>query len=171
MTAMHYEFVPVSKCEMCESQRHRVLGIRMNGTQGLRPRKMSGIGVSVKQCMDCELIFADPRPKPEKLSDHYGLPPESYWTDPSRWELADSYFAREIAEAKQLLNFTPGMTALDIGAGLGQGNGRHGTSGVRRVWHRAIRDISGQGHRAHGRPIRQAPARRHRERTDSGCEL
>jgi len=70
--------------------------------------------------MDCELIFSDPRPKPERLSDHYGIPPESYWTRKSAWEVSDAYFAREITEAKQLLDFRPGMKALDIGAGLGK---------------------------------------------------
>lgn len=120
MADLRYEFIPVSKCEMCGSQRHKILGVRMNRSQGGGPRQISGIGVSVKQCLDCRLIFSDPRPKPNKLSDHYGLPPESYWTDPSRWEVPVSYFEREIAEAKQLLNFRGGMTALDIGAGLGK---------------------------------------------------
>lgn len=70
--------------------------------------------------MDCELVFSDPRPRPADLADHYGVPPESYFLDPSHWQVPDNYFGREIAEAKQLLQFRPGMTALDIGAGLGK---------------------------------------------------
>jgi 2-polyprenyl-3-methyl-5-hydroxy-6-metoxy-1,4-benzoquinol methylase len=118
---MRYDFIPVPECEMCGSQQHKVLGMRLNRSQGRSPRQASGIGVSIKQCRDCKLIFADPRPRPASLADHYGIPPESYWSNPAEWEVPDHYFAREIAEAKQLLGFTPGMTALDIGAGLGNG--------------------------------------------------
>lgn len=117
---LRYEFIPVHECEMCGSRRHKVLGLRVNRSQGRSPRKVSGIAVSVKQCEDCSLIFSDPRPVPADISDHYGIPPESYWTHPAAWEVSDSYFAREIAEAKALLNFTAGMKALDIGAGLGK---------------------------------------------------
>jgi len=94
--------------------------MRMNRSQGRRPRQASGIAVSVKKCLDCELIFSDPRPKPALLSDHYGVPPESYWTQPAQWEVPDWYFAAEIAQAKQLLGFREDITALDIGAGLGK---------------------------------------------------
>lgn len=117
---MRYDFIPVVDCEMCGSRRHKVLGMRLNRSQGFRPRRVAGVGVSVKRCLDCDLIFADPRPIPSNLSDHYGIPPESYWTHPAQWEVPDSYFGREIAEAKQLLPFRPGMSALDIGAGLGK---------------------------------------------------
>jgi hypothetical protein len=66
------------------------------------------------------LIFADPQPVPANLTDHYGLPPEDYWADPGHWDWTPDYFAREIGEAKALLDFRPGMTALDIGVGLGK---------------------------------------------------
>lgn len=117
---MRYDFIPVSECEMCGSPMHRPLGIRLNRTQWPRPRKVTGIAVGVKKCLDCELIFSDPRPKPANLADHYGIPPESYWTHPAHWEVSDTYFAKEIAEAKQLLGFRPGMKALDVGAGMGK---------------------------------------------------
>lgn len=117
---MGYEFIPVAECEMCGSRQHKVLGMRMNRSQGRHPRRVSGIGVTLKKCLDCELIFADPRPRPIDIADHYGIPPESYWTRPGQWDTAPDYFAREIGEARQLLGFTPGMKALDIGAGLGK---------------------------------------------------
>ncbi|HEX7887929.1 MAG TPA: class I SAM-dependent methyltransferase [Ramlibacter sp.] len=117
---MSYEFIPVGECEMCGSRHHKVLGLRMNRSQGRHPRRVSGVGVTLKKCLQCELIFADPRPKPTEISEHYGVPPESYWTRPGHWDTPPEYFAREIAEAKRLLRFTPGMTALDIGAGLGK---------------------------------------------------
>lgn len=116
---MRYEFIPVSACEMCGSTQHKMMGLRLNRTQGYRPRQASGIAVSVKRCRECDLIFSDPRPKPANISDHYGIPAESYWTSAAEWETSEHYFAREISEAKRLLDFQPGMKALDIGAGLG----------------------------------------------------
>lgn len=116
---MRYSFRPVAECDMCGATRFKLLGLRMNGRQGLRPKAAEGIAVSVKQCRGCGLIFADPQPIPESISDHYGMPPEDYWKaadlDPPK-----DYLAAEIATAKRLLDFRPGMTALDIGAGVGK---------------------------------------------------
>lgn len=71
----------------------------------------------MKQCRDCGLIFPDPQPLPADLSDHYGVPPEDYWSE-LYWP--PDFFSREIKTAKRLLGFKPGMTALDIGAGTGE---------------------------------------------------
>lgn len=117
---MRYDFIPVTTCEMCGSGRFRVLGLRLNRSQGRNPRQATGIAVSIKRCEACDLIFADPRPKPADLADHYGIPPESYWTRAAEWEVPDDYFAEQISDAKQLIGFRTGMTALDIGAGLGK---------------------------------------------------
>jgi len=114
-----YAFVPVEQCEMCGSAAHRVLGLRLNRSQGLNPAGRTGIAVGVKRCRDCGLTFADPRPIPGAIEDHYGVPPEGYWS-PKRFEPDPSYFQREIAEAKRLLPFQEGMSALDIGAGFGK---------------------------------------------------
>lgn len=116
-----YTFVPVAACDMCGSGagRHRVMGLRLNGTQGRNPRRASGIAVSVKRCRDCGLVFADPRPVPADLGDHYGAPAEDYWP-PDYFDYDPSYFGREIGEVKRLIGFEPGMRALDIGAGLGK---------------------------------------------------
>lgn len=115
--SVSYEFVPVAHCDMCGSQDFELLGLRLNGTQGLSPKNASGIAVSVKQCRDCGLIFSDPQPIPKRLSDHYGIPPEEYWAE-LYWP--PDFFSREIATAKRLLDFRPGMSALDIGAGTGE---------------------------------------------------
>lgn len=112
-----YQFNPVAHCDMCGSRNFELLGLRLNGTQGLRPKAVSGIAVSVKQCCDCGLIFSDPQPVPNRLSDHYGIPPEEYWSE-LYWP--PDFFSHEIATAKRLLNFRPGMSALDIGAGTGE---------------------------------------------------
>ena len=116
---MRYDFRPVAECDMCGGQSFRMLGMRLSASQGLNPRAAQGIAVPVKQCRDCSLIFADPQPVPDDLSDHYGVPPESYWT-PAAFNWSPDYFSREIETAQRLMGFRPGMTALDIGAGLGK---------------------------------------------------
>lgn len=116
---MRYDFRRVSRCNMCGGHRFRLLGLRLNRSQGLSPKKVDGVAVSIKRCRDCDLIFADPQPVPEQLSDHYGVPTDDYWTfEAHRW--TPDYFAGEIAEAKRLLRFERGMRALDIGVGLGK---------------------------------------------------
>lgn len=116
-----YTFVDIEACEMCgaPAREHRMLGMRMNRSQGRTPRANPGIAVGVMQCHNCELIFANPLPIPADISDHYGLPPEDYWL-PEYFKFDPAYFADEIATAKALLPFSPGMKALDIGAGLGK---------------------------------------------------
>jgi SAM-dependent methyltransferase len=118
---MNYAFSRIERCNMCGANKRgfRMLGLRLNRSQGSRPKMADGIAVSVKQCGACDLIFADPQPKPASLDDHYGMPPEAYWTA-DKFKLSEDYFAAEIAVAKRLLDFRPGMTALDVGAGLGK---------------------------------------------------
>jgi 2-polyprenyl-3-methyl-5-hydroxy-6-metoxy-1,4-benzoquinol methylase len=117
---LRYEFICVARCEMCGSSRAKVLGLRLNRSQGRRPRQVSGIGVTVMRCRDCGLVYSNPRPRPHDLSDHYGVPPESYWTSASQWEMNQHTFSGEIAQAKRLLTTGSGHRALDIGAGLGK---------------------------------------------------
>lgn len=122
MSNKRYWFEEIRHCEMCgdETTNHKVLGIRLNKSQGLKPKSKSGITVSVNQCRKCALIYAQPMPVPFDIQDHYGVPPESYWK-PSYFDWQESYFANEIKILKgQLLDFKPGMKALDIGAGIGK---------------------------------------------------
>jgi len=116
-----YFFEEVTKCEMCgdAADKHRVLGQRLNQSQGFSPKKKTGISVSVKKCSRCELIYSSPQPIPFSIQDHYGTPPENYWktvyfgSDPQ-------YFLDQITTVKELLPFEKGMPALDVGAGLGK---------------------------------------------------
>ena len=80
----YFEEVPV--CEMCGDQTsgHIVMGQRLNQSQGLSPKKKTGISVSVKKCTKCDLIYSSPQPIPFDIQDHYGTPPEAYW-QPSRY--------------------------------------------------------------------------------------
>jgi len=116
-----YTFVRVAKCDMCGAgpDKHRMMGLRLNASQGRSPKSASGIAVSVKRCSECGLVFADPRPVPADIGDHYGAPAEDYWT-PDYFHYDPSYFGEQIADVKRLIEFQPGMRALDIGAGLGK---------------------------------------------------
>lgn len=121
MGGKKYTFEEVTRCEMCgdPSERHKVLGLRLNVSQGLRPGSKSGIAVGVKRCSNCDLVYASPMPIPNNVQDHYGIPPENYW-QPSYFNWDPAYFSREIERLKQLIQIKPGMKALDIGAGLGK---------------------------------------------------
>ncbi len=116
-----YYFEEIKKCEMCEesTDSHKVMGQRLNKSQGLSPKKRHGISVSVRKCCKCGLIYSNPMPIPFDIQDHYGTPPEDYWRA-SYFEWKETYFSRQIKFAKELLPFKEGMKALDIGAGLGK---------------------------------------------------
>jgi 2-polyprenyl-3-methyl-5-hydroxy-6-metoxy-1,4-benzoquinol methylase len=116
-----YFFEEITKCEMCGDRtiNHRVLGQRLNQSQGLSPKKKTGITVSVQKCSNCNLIYSQPQPIPFDIQDHYGAPPEEYWKE-SYFNWIDGYFLTQCKMAKELLPFKEGMASLDVGAGLGK---------------------------------------------------
>ncbi|GLK69709.1 class I SAM-dependent methyltransferase [Hansschlegelia plantiphila] len=118
---IRYRFWPAEACNMCGApvSAAKVLGLRLNQTQGRRPRSKTGVAVTVCRCMTCDLVFANPQPIPDSIGDHYAVPPETYWNSVS-YEPAPGYYARQIAATKELIGFQPGMTALDVGLGLGK---------------------------------------------------
>ena len=122
MKQLHYYFNYIEKCNMCGSfaEKHRILGQRLNQSQGFSPRSKLGISTSVMKCNNCGLIFSNPQPVPFDIQDHYGVPPENYWR-PEYFIIDEKYFIHEISTAKTLSQFKDGMKALDIGAGLGKG--------------------------------------------------
>ena len=119
--ALRYFFEEIKECEMCgdSTDTHKILGQRLNQTQGLSPKKRTGISVSIKQCTKCNLIYSSPQPVPFDIQDHYGIPPEAYWKQ-EYFEINPNYSLNQISNAKELLPYTNGMTALDVGAGLGK---------------------------------------------------
>ena len=121
MIKAKYIFEEVQTCEMCgdSTKNHIVLGQRLNQSQGIKPKSKTGISVSVMKCRNCELIYSQPQPIPFDIQDHYGIPPEDYWK-PEQFKYDSNYFSEEIKTVKKLLPFKAGMTALDIGAGLGK---------------------------------------------------
>jgi 2-polyprenyl-3-methyl-5-hydroxy-6-metoxy-1,4-benzoquinol methylase len=121
MKTLKYNFIEIMNCNMCgvPTQNHKILGQRLNQSQGWHPKKKTGISTSVMQCTNCDLIYSNPQPIPYNIQDHYGIPPEDYWT-PDNFELPPGYFCDQIAKAKKFLSFQTGMKALDVGAGLGK---------------------------------------------------
>lgn len=120
---MKYTFVTIERCNMCgaPANRARVLGKRMNRSQGKRPTSLIGITTTVVQCPRCELIFTNPMPVPEHISQHYGTPPESYWKRPTYFEIDPEYFRHQIDTFYRLHATGEGLRALDVGAGIGKG--------------------------------------------------
>lgn len=122
MPAMQYQFMEVSACNMCgaPASKARVLGRRMNRSQGIRPVNRVGICTTVMKCQACDLVFSNPLPVPANLSQHYGMPAESYWTE-SYFVPKEDYFLGEIGRFMTLSGTATcsGKRALDIGAGVG----------------------------------------------------
>jgi SAM-dependent methyltransferase len=116
-----YNFINFDTCNMCgaPASRHKVMGLRLNKSQGFSPLKKTGISVSVVKCRDCGLIFSNPMPVPMDIQDHYGIPPEQYWK-PEYFEVNKEYFSSVIDELKEQFGMKPGAKTLDIGAGLGK---------------------------------------------------
>ncbi len=119
---MRYIFEEVTECEMCSSPTsgHKIMGQRLNQTQGLRPKKKEGISITVKRCNNCNLVYSSPRPVPFNIQDHYGIPPESYWS-PEYFKWSESYFASQLSDLRKLMKIQADMKALDVGAGIGKG--------------------------------------------------
>lgn len=118
---MKYSFKKIEHCNMCGSSAddHRILGKRLNQSQGKNPKSKIGIATTIMECNICELIFSNPQPIPFDIQDHYGIPPENYWKD-EYFLQNDNYFEYEINQLKKLTPIEKGAKALDIGAGLGK---------------------------------------------------
>lgn len=106
---------------MCESPstNFKILGRRLNGSQGFNPKNKIGISTTVVKCCNCSLIFSTPIPIPIDINSHYGVPPENYWKD-EYFNIDPNWYNAEILMAKKLLKFKNNVKALDIGAGIGK---------------------------------------------------
>jgi ubiquinone/menaquinone biosynthesis C-methylase UbiE len=106
---------------MCQapSSKFKVMGKRLNKSQGFRPHLLSGITTTVMKCGNCGLIFSNPQPVPDSISDHYNVDPEKYWKE-EYFKIDENYFKGELEKLNNLLEIKPGMKSLDIGAGLGK---------------------------------------------------
>lgn len=106
---------------MCGSSKEnfKILGRRLNCSQGFNPKNKVGISTTIVKCKKCSLIFSNPIPIPSDINEHYGVPPENYWKD-DYFTIDEAYFNTEIKIARELISFEGTAKALDIGAGIGK---------------------------------------------------
>lgn len=97
---------------------HKILGKRLNRSQGKNPRNKIGITTTVVKCIECQLIYPNPLPMPFNIQDHYGISPEKYWPE-GFLQPDENYFKVQIQTIRHLLTPTVHPRALDIGAGIG----------------------------------------------------
>lgn len=120
-TDLEYRFVSIDCCNMCSAPatQQKVMGKRLNGSQGKFPRKKIGITTTICKCSNCGLVYSNPLPIPIDIQQHYGILPESYWNT-QYFNPSDLYFQKEMDILKTLMPIQPGMKSLDIGAGIGK---------------------------------------------------
>lgn len=116
---MKYTFKEIHKCSFCESFDFKILGKRLNISQGIRPHKKRGITTTILKCRKCGLVFANPLPVPENIQDHYSIVPESYWK-PEYFIVKENHLEGLIAWMNSIQKVEVDAKILDIGAGLGK---------------------------------------------------
>lgn len=118
-----YSFRWVENCNMCgtSEKSFKLMGKRLDRSQGLFPSKKVGISVSVLKCKSCGLVFSNPQPIPGDIGDHYNVNPADYWKE-GYFKIDPDYFAGEIQWLRKLKpsDDYSGYKSLDIGAGLGK---------------------------------------------------
>lgn len=116
-----YRFVFPTECAMCgaEERRWRVLGRRLDRSQGWWPWGTAGAATTVVRCRRCDLVFCAPMPVPRRLTDHYDTTPAHYF-GPERVVAEEGIFRFEIDRTRELLGPIERPRALDIGAGVGR---------------------------------------------------
>ena len=116
---MKYYFKEFKECPFCNSNKIKILGKRLNKSQGLRPHKKRGVSTTIEKCKQCELIYSNPMPIPNDISDHYGVPPENYWK-PEYFVVNENYLSPVFKWMNEIQEIKKGSKILDIGAGIGK---------------------------------------------------
>jgi 2-polyprenyl-3-methyl-5-hydroxy-6-metoxy-1,4-benzoquinol methylase len=117
---MNYTFKERTDCSFCKSKDIKILGKRLNSSQGFNPHKKFGITTTIVKCKHCGIIFSNPMPIPQNIEDHYGVPPEDYWK-PEYFKIPSNYLDGLINWMNSIQKIEKGAKILDIGAGLGYG--------------------------------------------------
>jgi len=113
-------FNEILSCNMCNSDNFKVTGIRLNQSQGFRPKTKKGIAVTICKCQSCGLIFSNPQPIPQSFDDQYGISPDEYWKDFAADNWTSKYYSTELNILENIEGSLQNKTALDIGAGTGK---------------------------------------------------
>lgn len=106
---------------MCGSraEQFHVLGMRLNHSQGLSPRRVRGAGVTIVRCRCCGLVFPDPQPMPDSVLEHYDMPGADYWPDHRAEATVDHALTARFAALRARFALDRKPVALDIGVGAG----------------------------------------------------
>lgn len=116
---MKYNFKNINTCSFCGSSSFKILGKRLNCSQGRKPCKKIGITTTIVKCKVCGLVFPNPLPIPENIEDHYGVSPESYWK--SEYFVLPENYRKDLCDwMNSLQKIEKGAKILDIGAGIGK---------------------------------------------------
>jgi SAM-dependent methyltransferase len=113
-----YHFYYADKCNMCQGTDFKVIGKRLNQSQGRSPHRKAGVATSVMKCGTCGLIFANPIPVPQSIGAHYDIDVDDYFEKMAK-DVPGDFFQAEIENFKNLYKKTDGLRGLDIGSGLG----------------------------------------------------
>lgn len=130
---VEYVLSSVERCNMCGAGEAKVLGRRLNTSQGIRPTRRVGMATTVMRCQSCGLVYSNPQPLPKDIGQHYDTPVEDYWK-PEYFDEDPEDFRDQAAIFRGLWGETGTPVALDIGAGLGK----------------CVRSLLAQGFDAHG---------------------
>ena len=115
-----YTLMGVTQCAMCRApvEHAKVLGRRLDSSQGVRPTRRIGVATTIMRCGNCGLVFPNPLPIPADIGQHYDMDPEVYW-HPRNLQAPPDYFGPQIREFRRLHPNGDTPVALDVGAGLG----------------------------------------------------
>lgn len=104
---------------MCHSpaENFKILGRRMNLSQGKNPSARIGIATTIVKCRTCGLIFSNPQPRPANISDHYGLPAEEYWKEEQ--QAINPEGIKAVVEKAEKYCGNKNGRVLDVGSGMG----------------------------------------------------
>lgn len=106
---------------MCGNHTTKTLGFRLNQATGFRPRKKNGIALTVVKCKKCRLIYTIPLPVPASVTDNYAMDAGEYWGHLDKLEDLDNQQEAISIFRKLHHSASPdGLSALDIGCGIGQ---------------------------------------------------
>jgi len=106
-----FQFLELTRCNACLSDRQRPLGFR----GGTAHRVGAGVRTRVVACKECHLIFANPMPIPKNPSLLYDTTAEEYFVHHSLQVKRDV----TISTLTELEKRTKGRRLLDVGCGQG----------------------------------------------------
>jgi len=120
-----YTFKNVERCNMChaDSSYQKMIGRRLNGSNGRNPNGKIGISTTIVRCKKCGLVYSNPMPVPYDWRMHYDLDVSDYYPD-DFLEIAVEgiHYKGEIDFLNIFKNYYKGTgrpSILDIGSGIG----------------------------------------------------